>query len=261
MKLYLVCKPELISMGIDVFLDDESLKWQRSPEASTGEELSELAGRICYMSFSNKQTSSNGEFIANLINRGHDSVLEHATWSFIVTGVTRSFTHQLVRHRIGFAYSQMSQQYNDQRLANFIEHPELAKHTELKSEWNKALQTVRDTYLKITTAMEEEHKHELQGRNKHVKNEVRRLIRSAARSILPNCSESKILFSANGRSLRHLLALRGSITGDLEMRIFSSKLLLILKEEAPSFFSDFTSEIHADGYPVVKKRTEILFEG
>lgn len=260
MKIYLVCRPELFNKGIDAFLDDERLKWQRSPESSTGEELSELAGRLCYMSFNDKQTSSNRGFVANLINRGHDSVLEHATWSFIVTGVTRSFTHQLVRHRIGFAYSQMSQQYNDQRLANFIEHPELTKHSELKSDWDKALQTVRDTYLKITKVMEDEHKLELQGQNKFIKNEVKRLIRSAARSILPNCSESKILFSANGRSLRHLLALRGRIVGDLEMRIFSSKLLLILKEEAPGFFSDFTSELHIDGYPIVKKRPGIRSE-
>jgi flavin-dependent thymidylate synthase len=79
------------------------------------EKIVENAGRVCYLSFENLSGRSTELYIQNLIRQGHESVLEHASWTFVLTGVSRSFSHQMVRHRAGFAYSQLSQQYVDHR--------------------------------------------------------------------------------------------------------------------------------------------------
>jgi thymidylate synthase (FAD) len=80
-----------------------------------------------------------------------------------------------------------------------------------------------------------------------------RLLHSAARSLLPNASETKLAFSANARAIRHLLATRGGIEGDEEMRMMSASLLSLMREEAPSVFEDFSLEQLSDGIPVVRQ--------
>src|SRR5215471_2311208 len=88
------------------FLADEQVTWQTDTEVGA-EKLAEMAGRVCYMSYG-KGRKTNKEFIGHIIEVGHGSVLEHGVWSFLVTGVSRSFTHELIRHR-HFSYSQLSQ--------------------------------------------------------------------------------------------------------------------------------------------------------
>ena len=78
-----------------------------------------------------------------------------------------------------------------------------------------------------------------------------RSIRSTARSVLPNATESKIVVTANARALRHFLKVRGSIEGDSEMRIVSAELLKNLRLEAPNLFTDFSMQILRDGTPIV----------
>jgi thymidylate synthase (FAD) len=173
------------------------------------------------MSFGDRQsTMSNRDYVEQLIAKGHGSVLEHVAWTFIVTGVTRSFTHQLVRHRIGFSFSQLSQQYQEQDFYEFIEPPVLERNDNLKAEWEKAIQASHSAYCNIKKILEVYYSAELQQKDRHNRREIRRLILSTARSVLPNCIETKIVFSANGRSLRHFLKLRGALVGDLEMRFF-----------------------------------------
>jgi thymidylate synthase (FAD) len=257
MKIFLISKPSLDNESINNFLKSENAKWSRSSEATDAAELVEFSGRICYMSFGERQVNTaNPKYIKDLITKKHESVLEHATWTFIATGVTRAFTHQLVRHRIGFSYSQLSQQYHDHRLANFIQPLNLKNNEELKSEWEKAVQAAKDAYSKIEDLLELQQRSNLDNKIKTNHHETKRSIRSTARSVLPNCIETKIVFSANARSLRHFLQLRGNIVGDLEMRIFCSELLSILKNEAPCIFFDFLASKHSDGYPIVLQKTQ-----
>jgi len=104
------------------FLDDQKLVWREQTAASPAERLVEFAGRICYLSFGDRQhRKTNKDYIENLIAADHGSVLEHSNWSFILSGVSRAFTHQLVRHRVGFSFSQLSQQYHDETEAEFVE--------------------------------------------------------------------------------------------------------------------------------------------
>ena len=117
-KVYLVGRQSVDLEAIETFLGDHGVSWQTDTEIG-GEELAEMAGRVCYMSYG-KGRKTNREFIGHLVEVGHGSVLEHAVWSFLVTGVSRSFTHELVRHR-HFSYSQLSQRYVNESDSDFIE--------------------------------------------------------------------------------------------------------------------------------------------
>jgi thymidylate synthase (FAD) len=218
----------------------------KSPLQFSTESIVEIAGRTCYLSFANPSGRSTADYIANLIRHGHDSVLEHVSWTFILAGVSRAFTHQMVRHRIGFAYSQLSQQYVDHRSIRFVVPSEVLSNDELLLPWKVAVLAQREAYVNLLEALQSTPTH-LNSR------EQIRSMRSAARSVLPNCVEAVIAITGNARAWRHFLEVRGSTEGDIEMRRVCASLLRTLQEEAPNIFSDFTSETLEDGWPVVRK--------
>src|SRR5262249_56226268 len=119
------------------------------------EEIGGGAGRVCYRSFGTRQAPrTNSEYISHLIAMGHESVLEHVTWGFVLTGVSRAFTHQMVRHRVGFAFSQLSQQYHDERDATFVEPTDLASFPAAQTAWQNAVAAARDAYPEILHSLE-----------------------------------------------------------------------------------------------------------
>jgi thymidylate synthase (FAD) len=229
------------------FLKDERTEWTRSPRATEAEEIVEIAGRICYMSFGEKQSPRrNGEYLHNLIEQGHESVLEHVSWTFLLTGISRAFTHQLVRHRVGFAFSQLSQQYHEETSATFVE-PAHLQHSPLALEaWRKAVTASQESYNVILNSLTE-----LEDASgfKLSKKEFKRAIRSAARSVLPNATETKIVVTANARALRHFFTIRGSIPGDIEMREVAAAVFELVKIDAPSLFDDFALRSLPGGSP------------
>lgn len=170
-------------------------------------------------------------------------------WTFLIAGVSRAFTHQLVRHRPGFAYSQLSQQYHNETDATFVQPAHLEHLPRALELWKKTVEASKSAYTEILSALSEEKESEAQ----FLPKELRRAIRSAARSVLPNATETKIVVTANARALRHFLTVRGAILGDVEMRLVSSALFSILNREAPSLFSDFKSIVYEDGLPIVNR--------
>src|SRR6185312_1083635 len=177
-KLYVLSRPNFEEEGWRRFLGERDLPpWIENEPGTPAERLIEFAGRICYMSFGRRQfRKTSGVYIANLIASGHESVLEHANWSFLLADVSRAFTHQLVRHRVGFSFSQLSQQYHDETAAEFVEPPGLsapALHA-----WREAMEAARRAYR---TILEQAGLADAsQGK------ETNRALRSAARSVLPN---------------------------------------------------------------------------
>lgn len=137
-KIFVLAHPNF-SEAFKEFLKDENLDWIQT-KGTAAERLIEFSGRICYMSFGQRQSDRiNREYILNLIKSGHESVLEHVTWTFLLSGVTRAFTHQLVRHRIGFSFSQLSQQYHDKSEATFLAPHALEKSPEALAIWQEAM--------------------------------------------------------------------------------------------------------------------------
>lgn len=246
-RLYVISRPSLASDEVARFLNDEDLKWSRTPGAADAEEVVELGGRLCYLSFGERQSPrTNAEYIQNLIDKAHESVLEHATWTFILAGVSRAFTHQLVRHRIGFSYSQLSQQYVDQDDAQVVVPSLVASDPAALRLWEEIVSKAFKTYSDLTDLIESD----------DVAFEARRALRSAARSLLPEATDTKIAVTANARSLRHFLDLRGALEGDEEMRRVSALVLQMIEAEAPALVTDFVAGTLTDGSPIVRRTGE-----
>ncbi|MEL1090976.1 FAD-dependent thymidylate synthase [Pseudomonas sp. OB66] len=237
--------------AIQEFLDSESVEWKKSADSNGCDDLIEFSGRICYMSFGDRQSPKNNkQYIRNLIDSGHGSVLEHVNWTFVASGVSRGFTHQLVRHRAGFSYSQLSQQYYDESDADFVAPPSLKKDTPLYKKWLKGMHSSVKLYRELIKSAEE-----LSISPFFSNKERLRELRTTARSILPNAIETKIVFTANARAIRNFLVTRGAIEGDWEMRDVSSQILRIVQKDAPSLFQDFEIFTLADGSCSVIKQS------
>jgi thymidylate synthase (FAD) len=236
--VYLVGRQSLDRASIDRFLGDHGVTWQTDTEVGA-EALAEMAGRVCYMSYG-KGRKTNREFLGHIVDVGHGSVLEHAVWNFIVTGVSRSFTHELIRHR-HFSYSQLSQRYVDESESAFIEPDVIATDPQLHETWVEAVNASRAAYDRLAAGLEQRFT-EVPDRTLR-----RKLARQAARSVLPNATETKIFITGNARALRHFIELRGSEHADVEIRKVAVAMLEILRGESPSLFSDYTLRPLADG--------------
>ena len=244
--LHTLARPALDDSAVEAFLEKGGLGWRRSPSASDAEEIVEFAGRVCYMSFGRRQSArSNDEYIARLVTQGHHSVLEHATWTFLLTGISRAFTHQFVRHRIGFSYSQLSQQYHDERDASAVMPDAVRARPAVAATWRRAVEHAQQAYREILEALEHDES-PLESR------EALRLVRSSARTVLPAATETAIAFTANARALRHFLEERGGIAGDEEMRAVCVLVLAAMQTEAPSLFADF-STVEGPAGPEVRR--------
>ena len=116
-------EPKVTVLARPQFTEPSHLPVQWIGDSTDGERLSEFAGRLCYMSQRNPAGRTTREYLENIKKQGHGSVLEHANYSLLLEGVSRSLTHELVRHRAGFAYSQLSQRYVDESDAQFVMPP------------------------------------------------------------------------------------------------------------------------------------------
>src|SRR3954468_24942198 len=118
-------------------------------ESTDGERLAEFAGRLCYMSQANPAKRPTREYLDNIKKQGHGSVLEHANYTLLFEGVSRSLTHELVRHRAGFAYSQLSQRYVDESNASFVVPPAIAGEEALESAWRSQVDGALASYISL----------------------------------------------------------------------------------------------------------------
>ncbi len=242
MKLFTEPRVELVGRqvmdinGIIAFLQEHDLVWpelQKKLDSNMdlGDKdchwLVESAGRGCYMSYGGKGRSHE-EHIKHLIRVGHFSVLEHAVFNFHIWGVSRSLTHELVRHRIA-SYSQLSQRYVDSSDCAFCVPPALQELQKVDPEaynrWLEHMHESQDLYSYLTDHLGEMYS-EIEN-----KTEKRKKARQAARSVLPNATETKIFVTMNGRSIRHFLSMRASAAADLEIRDLAVKMFKIMKRE------------------------------
>jgi thymidylate synthase (FAD) len=205
--------------------------WQTDTDVG-GQRLVEIGGRLCYMSFG-KGRKTNEEFIQHIIEVGYGSVTEHAVWNFIITGASRSFTHELIRHR-HFSYSQLSQRYVDESDSEYVEPEVIANDPELDGIWTEAVNAARSAYEKLVSGLERKFEDVTD------KTLRRKMARQAARSVLPNATETKIFITANARALRHFIELRGSEHADVEIRAAAVQIEQIMQKRAPNLFGDYS---------------------
>jgi thymidylate synthase (FAD) len=215
------------------FIHDEGLSEMDVPsiaEMDSGEALPEIGGRLCYMSFG-KGRKTNKEYLDNIIKQRHFSVLEHSNWSFIITGVSRSFTHELVRHR-HLSFSQLSQRYVDESEAEPVTPSAFADDARLVSVFNHAFGYAQGVYIGLVDDLERKFK------DIESPTERRKAARQAARAILPNATETKIMVTGNARAWREFVEKRNSPHADPEIQNVARELLRQLHLSAPNLFAD-----------------------
>lgn len=246
-RVYLLGRQSVVEEELARFLKDEGLLFTTDTKVAA-EVLNEVAGRTCYMSFG-KGRKSNQEYLENILSSKHGSVLEHAVWNLLITGVSRSLTHELVRHRAGFGYSQLSQRYVDEGDARYVVPPLYQENEALRRKWEQTIEYLRKAYAELAEATTEyvQQKHpEMAPRDR------RKWARQAARSILPNACETKIFVTGNSRAWRHFLEQRGSPHADTEIRLLAVEIGRILKRESPGIFHDVEIVDEPDGFPSVR---------
>lgn len=298
---------------------------------SAGDALAEFSGRVCYMSFKNKRPGGNQVYLDHIKEVGHGSIAEHSNYSLLFTGVSRSLTHELIRHRAGMAYSQASQRYIDESVAEYVEPDIIRDDPELHEIWLKAVQHAHEAYVDLADRLTEKLKRpdggammirketvscsECDGTGyllghtdgdeacpgclgagrwdittfvpkgcpkcgkvlsqraidvdgKFVQaivcidrdggkcdytkplmtgTERRKAARQAARSVLPNATETKIVVTGNARAWRHFLEQRGSRHAEPEIRKLANIVLTKLQAAAPNLFSDYVMDPLDDG--------------
>jgi thymidylate synthase (FAD) len=244
-EVVLVGKPVIEIDGVMKFLNDHGYIWPELTDKiesmiSLGDDdsewLVEMAGRMCYQSWAKQGEASKGrtheEHVKHLIEVGHGAAIEHANFNFIIWNVSRSLTHELVRHRIA-SYSQLSQRYVNSSNVVFVVPPaiqELAKiDPEAYQTWMDHCEQSLQLYEELTTKLSDLYE------DIESKLERRKKARQAARSILPNATETKIFLTMNSRALRHLIELRASSAADVEIRKLAVKVCRILQDKAPLF--------------------------
>src|SRR5215208_2642364 len=195
-------EPKITVLSRPSFTEPEHLPVQWMGDATDGERLAEFAGRLCYMSQRNPANRSTRDYLENIKKQGHGSVLEHSNYSLLAEGVSRSLTHELVRHRAGFAYSQLSQRYVDESNASFVVPPAIIGEAALEQKWREQVEGAQSTYVALVEQLME--------RYGWVADRVhrRKMAREAARAVLPNATETKIVVTANARAWRTMLELR-----------------------------------------------------
>jgi thymidylate synthase (FAD) len=205
--------------------------WQTDTD-NEPQQLIEAAGRVCYDSFSNPSGRTNEQYITNLLSQQHHSVTEHAVASFYIKGISRACSHELVRHR-HFSYSQRSTRYVDESDCNFIVPDCIADDTEALKIFEEAVLTCQEAYRRLF---------EVLGRKfAHVEDRTlrRKMVRQAARSVLPNATETALVMTGNFRAWRHFIRLRASRYADPEIRRLAIVILRELQRIAPAVFGDF----------------------
>src|SRR5258708_40071181 len=135
------------------FREAEHLRVQWQGNATDGERLAEYAGRLCYMSQHNPVNRTTAEYLENIKKQGHGSVLEHAVYVLLIEGISRSCSHELVRHRAGFGYSQLSQRYVDESHAAFVLPPAMADDPALEAAWESEVADAQAAYVRAVEAL------------------------------------------------------------------------------------------------------------
>jgi thymidylate synthase (FAD) len=199
-------------MHVEVLGLTEYVAGDGPPEA-----LLEHAGRVCYQSEARGQP---GRFLRARIREGHESIIEHASITFEISGISRACSHQLVRHRIA-SYSQESQRYVDMVAPEFVVPPSVREDPEAQAVWDEFMARVGDVYREL--------------RALGVRKED-------ARFVLPNATATRIIVTMNFRALRHFISVRCDKAAQWEIRALALEMLRKAHALAPAVFQDLYQE-------------------
>lgn len=248
--MHIFREPKVTLLARQEYLGAPHINWESDTDVPA-ETVAEFAGRLCYLSFGPDAgfegghrliagRTTNREYIDNILRVRHGSVIEHAVWTFLIEGVSRALTHELVRHR-HFSYSQLSQRYVDESDVAFVLPPEIQENTPAFDIWKASCERANDEYRRLLAEVEQQVGDEPSATLR------RKRARQTARAVLPNCTETKIVVTGNARAWRHFIELRGDIHAEAEIRALACDVCRLLLKEAPNLFGDYEVVKLGDG--------------
>jgi thymidylate synthase (FAD) len=246
----LIAKPDIELSGVKSFLEgfENSLGFANYIDdptlLSSGAQLCKIAGQTCYASFSPKRTMNRDaeRYFKNIMESGHGSVLEHANFSFLFYGISRSLTHELIRHRAGFGFSQLSQRYVSGRVLRFVERPEFQDGGRFHQMFLQRIDRAYAEYHQLADALLAEQEQGTAILSAEAKTDLRKKVNQAARGLLPNETETIMVITGNVRAWRHVIEMRASDHSELEIRALAVRVFLCLRQIEPLLFGDY--ELH-----------------
>lgn len=211
-----------------------------------GEKLIASAAKLCYSPVGVDEIEKKLEeeevsrFLENLINIGHESPIEHISFTFAAEGVSRSLTHQLVRHRIA-SYSQQSQRYVKLDQFEYIIPEEIEKRPEAKEIFINAMEEDQKVYDELVNILKKDYKKKFiaEGMSeKKANREAEKKSIEDSRYVFPNACETKIVFTMNARTLLHFFKLRTCNRAQWEIRNMATEMLKEVKKVYPIVFKN-----------------------
>ncbi|WP_414119636.1 FAD-dependent thymidylate synthase [Corynebacterium nuruki] len=217
------------------FTPPDDVPWEPSAEAGEASSLVEFAGRACYETWDrpNPHTATTDAYVRHIMDVGHLSLLEHASATMYLRGVSRSCAQEIMRHR-HFSFSQLSQRYVPAGRSDVVVPEPIAGDADLEELFLRASDVSRQAYEELLDALEER----FSGESNTVLREKQ--ARQAARAVLPNATETRFVMTGNLRSWRHFIAMRAAEHADPEIRRVAVTCLRLLQEMSPEVFNDFT---------------------
>lgn len=255
-SVHLVARPSLDLGGLRAYLEaaggaawlDRRLE-ESGGDPNPGELLVEFGGRACYRSWEpglnpnvTRVRTDQRAYLENLLRSAHGSVLEHASYTFAFRDVSRVFTHELVRHRAGSAFSQESLRY--------------VRLSEIGFRVPPALEPIREQVVAIVERLEElqvEAASALGLDDDGVPFEVKKEVTSALRRLAPIGLSTDIIWTANVRTLRHVIELRTARGAEEELRLVFRQVGALMCDEAPLLFQDFAEDADGAWVPAYRK--------
>ncbi len=229
-------------LGFPAYLDDPT----SLPDSS---QLCKTAGQVCYASFGPRRTTNENAatYFERLTSAGHGSVLEHANFSFLLYGISRSVTHELVRHRAGVGFSQISQRYVSGAVLRFVERPEYQEDEELHRLFEERADRAAAGYAAMADRLLERQEGGASMLTADYKTDARKKVQQTARSLLPNETEAPMVFTGNVRAWRHVVEMRADEHAESEIRALAVRLFLCLVGADPILFGDYRLQSLPDG--------------
>lgn len=252
--IVLIGKTEFDLSGVQPYIDgyDQELgfgPYLQDPPVATPEALLKFAGQLCYMSLGPNRTWNRDtpKYLQHIKESGHGSVLEHLNLTFLFYGISRSLTHELVRHRAGMAFSQVSQRYVDDKALRFVERPEYAADKGLHKEFLDRIDFFAGEYKLMADILLQKQTAGLPELTADHKRDLRKKVNQCARSLLPNETEAPIVVTMNGRALRHVLEMRAAKPAEVEIRKLMAGVYQVAKEVVPILLDDYKEDMLVDG--------------
>ncbi|GAB6085519.1 FAD-dependent thymidylate synthase [Alkaliphilus crotonatoxidans] len=209
------------------------------------EKILAAAAKLCYSSsnieelLENQKPETIGNFIEMLAQMGHESPFEHISFTFGIEGVSRSLTHQLVRHRIGSSYSQKSQRYVSEGQFEFVVPPAIKNNPQAHGVFVEAMKQQQQAYDQLVDLLFQQHYEKLLAKGvdeKQAKSKASKQAIEDARFVLPNACETKIVVTMNARALFNFFHHRCCNRAQWEIRALAIEMLKLVRQVAPRVF-------------------------